>query len=124
MKGIPLAAALVASVAGLAPSGETDCFPDCESPTPNPLIAVFAVFPEIACARIFSSSPRKGSKSATVRLTPRSANLPKYACPSLTPFIGSRQVIMLTSIWFNLSGVHNEGGSRGCRGDGLDDLSL
>lgn len=92
MKGIllasaPVAAVLVASVAGLSPSAETDCFPGYESPTPNALVAVFAVFPESSLSKIASSSLRKGSTSAAVRLTPRSANLPKYAFPSLTPLL-------------------------------------
>ncbi len=94
MMGIPLesallAAVLVASVAGLAPYVETDCFPGCEYLTPNPLVAVFALFPEIPASRNFSSSPRKGSKSVEVRFLLRSDNLPKYAFPSLTPCIGS-----------------------------------
>jgi hypothetical protein len=77
LKSAPVTAVLVASVAGLAPSDETDYFPGCEYPTPNPLVAVFALFPEIPCSRIFSSSPRKGSKSVEVRFLLRSANLAK-----------------------------------------------
>lgn len=107
MQWIPLAwaqivAALVASVDGFAPSAETACFQGCESPTPIPLIAVFAVFSEIPCERIFSSLPLKRSKSVNELLSPRFANFPKYARPSSTPITGSRQILILTSIWFNL----------------------
>ncbi len=107
MQLIPLARAqvaalLVASVAGFASSAETACFQGCESPKPIPLVAVFAVFPEIPCERIFSSSPLKKWKSVMAPLTTRFANFPKYAHPSSTPITGSRLVLVLTSIWFNL----------------------
>jgi len=93
-----VAAVLVASVAGFAPSAETVCFQGCESPTPIHLIAVFAVFPVIPSERIFSSSPLKKSKSVEALLKTRFAGFPKHARPFSTLISEISQTLLLTNI--------------------------